>query len=94
MRCRRWSKNSFRFILQNRSGWVLVCLVNTSSRFVIEYLNGNLRRYGNGHSLPVIAASPEEAVVRVFGGPAEAWDGNHFTMFDGKLRARVEEVAR
>lgn len=68
--------------------------VKTSSRFVIEYLNGNLRRYGNGHSLPVTAATPEEAVVRVFGGPAESWDGNHFTMWGGKLRARVEEVRR
>lgn len=68
--------------------------VKTSSCFVIEYLNGNLRRYGNGHSLPVTAATPEEAVVRVLGGPAESWDGNHFTMWAGKLRARVEEVRR
>ena len=68
--------------------------VKTSSRFVIEYLNGNLRRYGNGHSLSVSAVTPEEAVVRVFGGPAESWDGNHFTMWGGKLRARVEEVCR
>ncbi len=68
--------------------------VKTSSRFVIEYLNGNLRRYGRGHSLPVTAATQEEAVVRVFGGPAETWDGNHFSMWGGKLRARVEEVAR
>jgi hypothetical protein len=68
--------------------------VKTSSRFVIKYLNGNLRRYGNGHSLPVVAATPEEAVLRVFGGPAETWDGNHFTMWGGKLRARVEEVRR
>jgi hypothetical protein len=68
--------------------------VKTSSRFVIEYLNGNLRRYGNGHSLPVTATTPEEAVVRVFGGPAESWDSNRFTMWGGKLRARVEEVRK
>lgn len=68
--------------------------MTTASCFVIEYLNGNLRRYGNGHSLPVKAATMEDAVVRVFGAPAESWDGNHFTLWGGKLRARVEEVRR
>jgi len=68
--------------------------MTSSSRYVIEYLNGNLRSYGKGHSLPVKASSMEDAVIRVFGGPADKWDGNHFTMFGGKLRARVEELAR
>lgn len=67
--------------------------VTTSPRFVIEYLNGNLRHTAkDSRSLPVRAASPEEAVVRVLGGPAESWDGNHFTMWGGKLRGRVEEM--
>jgi hypothetical protein len=62
-------------------------------RYIIQYLNGNLSRFArDGHSLPVKANSPEEAVIRIFGGPAESWDGNYFTKWDGKLRARVEEV--
>lgn len=60
--------------------------------FIIEYLSGNLRRYGSGHSLPVKAASQEDAVIRVLGGAAESWDGNHFTIWGGKLRGRVEAL--
>lgn len=71
--------------------------VKTSSRFFIEYLD-NCRGYfsQNGRSLPVKADNQEHAVVMVFGGAADAgsWNGNHFTVFGGRLRARVEEVRR
>lgn len=67
----------------------------TASRFVIEYRNGNLRHMAkDSRSLPVRASSPEEAVIRVFGGPAESWDGYRFTMWGGKLRGNVEQVSR
>ena len=64
-----------------------------SPRYVIEYLNGNLRRFArDGRSLPVKADSQESAVIHVLGGPADSWDGNHFTMWGGKLKGRVEAV--
>lgn len=36
MRCRRWSKNSFRFILRNRSAWVLIVSMATNYRTTIQ----------------------------------------------------------
>jgi hypothetical protein len=61
------------------------------NKYVIEYLNGNLRHFAkDGRSLPIEAESAEDAVVRIFGAPADTWDGNHFTKWGGKLRARVE----
>lgn len=68
--------------------------MNSSPRFVIEYLNGNLRRFArDGRSLPVRADSQESAVIHLLGAPAESWDGNHFTMWGGKLRGRVEQLS-
>lgn len=66
-----------------------------TTRFVIEYLNGNLRKMAkDGRSLPVKAASKEEAVVRVFGAPADSWDGNYFTKWSGTLRGHVEQLSQ
>ena len=66
-------------------------------RFIIHYLNGNLRKMAkDGHSLPIRAESPQQAVVFCFGMPADRWEGNHFwkwtDMPDGGLKCRIEEV--
>ena len=65
--------------------------------FVIHYLNGNLRKMAkDGHSRPIRAESPEQAVTFCFGMPADRWEGNHFwkwtDMPDGGLKCRIEEV--
>ena len=65
--------------------------------FIIHYLNGNLREMAkDGHSMPIRADSPEQAVTNCFGMPADRWDGNHFwkwtDMPDGGLKCRIEEV--
>ena len=66
--------------------------------FVIHYLNGNLRHMAkDGHSLPIRAESPEQAVTFCFGMPADRWDGVYCwkwtDMPDGGLKCRIEEVA-
>ena len=66
-------------------------------RFIIHYLNGNLRKMAkDGHSLAIRAESPQQAVVFCFGMPADRWEGNHFwkwtDMPDGGLKCRIEEV--
>lgn len=65
-------------------------------RYVIHYLNGNLRTTArDGRSLPVLASCPADAVVRVLGGPADpdSWTGaGRFTKWDGRLRARVVDA--
>lgn len=68
--------------------------MKTKPKFVIEYLNGNLRRFAkDGRSLPIVADSMESAVIHLLGAPADSWDGNHFSKWDGKLKGRVEQVA-
>ena len=66
-------------------------------RFIIHYLNGNLRKMAkDGHSMPIRAESPEQAVTFCFGMPADRWEGNHFWKWtdDPKatLKCRIEEV--
>jgi len=50
----------------------------------------------DGHSLAIRAESPEQAVVFLFGMPADRWDGNYFWKWtdepDGGLKCRIEEV--
>ena len=65
--------------------------------FIIHYLNGNLRSMAkDGHSMPIRAESPQQAVVFCFGMPADRWEGNHFWKWtdDPKatLKCRIEEV--
>ena len=65
--------------------------------FVIHYLDDKLRSMAkDGHSLPICADSPEQAVKFCFGMPADRWDGNHFWKWtsdpDGGLKCRIEEV--
>lgn len=63
-------------------------------KFQIEYLNGNLKNFAkDGRSLPIKADSQESAVIKLLGGPADSWDGNHFTKWNGKLKGRVEQLA-
>ena len=65
--------------------------------FIIHYLNGNLRHMAkDGHSMPIRAESPEQAVTFCFGMPADRWEGDYCwkwtDMPDGGLKCRVEEV--
>ena len=65
-------------------------------RFIVHYLNGNLRHMAkDGHSMPIRADSPEQAVTNCFGMPADRWDGNYFWKWtdtpDGGLKCRIEE---
>ena len=67
-------------------------------RFIVHYLDKQLRRMAkDGHSLAIRAESPEQAVVFLFGMPADRWDGNCFWKWtsnpDGGLKCRIEEVA-
>ena len=66
-------------------------------RFIIHYLNGNLRKMAkDGHSMPIRAESPEQAVTFCFGMPADRWEGNHFWKWTDRpetaLKCRIEEV--
>ena len=66
-------------------------------RFIVHYLDQQLRRMAkDGHSLAIRAESPEQAVVFLFGMPADRWDGNCFWKWtdkpDGGLKCRIEEV--
>ena len=66
-------------------------------RFIVHYLDRQLRRMAkDGHSLPIRAESPEQAVTFCFGMPADRWEGNYCwkwtDMPDGVLKCRVEEV--
>jgi hypothetical protein len=66
-------------------------------RFVVHYLDEQLRRMAkDGHSLAIRAKSREQAVVFLFGAPADRWDGDCFwkwtDMPDGGLKCRIEEV--
>ena len=65
--------------------------------FIIHYLDDQLRKMAkHGHSLPIRAESPEQAVTFCFGMPADRWDGVYCwkwaDMPDGGLKCRVEEV--
>ena len=71
--------------------------VSGNRHFIIHYLDKQLRRMAkDGHSLPICADSPEQAVTFCFGMPADRWEGNHFwkwtDMPDGGLKCRIEEV--
>ena len=66
-------------------------------RFIIHYLDKQLRSMAkDGHSMPICADSPEQAVTFCFGMPADRWDGNYFWKWtsepDGGLKCRIEEV--
>ena len=65
--------------------------------FVIHYLTGNFRHMAkDGHSMPIRAESPQQAVTFCFGMPADRWEGDHFWKWtdDPKatLKCRIEEV--
>ena len=67
--------------------------MSTRRRFIIHYLNGNLRLMAkDGQSLPIAAKNKEDAVIQLLGAPADSWDGDYFTKWDGKLQACVEEL--
>ena len=71
--------------------------VSGNRHFVIHYLDKQLRRMAkDGHSMPIRAESPEQAVTFCFGMPADRWEGNYFwkwtDMPDGGLKCRIEEV--
>jgi hypothetical protein len=66
-------------------------------RFIVHYLDEQLRQMAkDGHSLAIRAVSREQAVVFLFGAPADRWDGNCFWKWtdrqDGGLKCRIEEV--
>ena len=71
--------------------------VSGNRRFIIHYLDKQLRRMAkDGHSMPIRAESPEQAVTCCFGMPADRWEGNYFWKWtsepDGGLKCRIEEV--
>jgi len=67
--------------------------MSTRRRFIIHYLNGNFRLMAkDGQSLPIAAKNKEDAVIQLFGAPADSWDGDYFFKWDGKLQACVEEL--
>ena len=57
-----------------------------TTRYILTYLNPLVK--GN-QSLPVVANSPQEAVIRVLGG-CDKIEGNNYKV--GKLFGIVEEV--
>ena len=66
-------------------------------RFIVHYLDRQLRRMAkDGHSMPIHAESPEQAVTFCFGMPADRWDGNYFWKWTDRpetaLKCRIEEV--
>ena len=73
--------------------------VSGNRHFVIHYLDNQLRRMAkDGHSLAIRAESPEQAVVFLFGMPADRWDGVYFWKWtdkpDSVLKCRIEEVTQ
>ena len=73
--------------------------VSGNRYFVIHYLDDKqLRRMAkDGHSMPIRAESPEQAVTICFGMPADRWEGSCFFWKwtsdpDGGLKCRIEEV--